>query len=242
MVKNDRFAVVIPVYNHGATVAEVVRASLKLGFPVIVVDDGSSDGGCRSLDLLTGVRLLRHRVNRGKGAALVTGMRAAAENAHWAITLDADGQHHPADALNLVAAIGAESRPIVIGHRQGMLETGAPWTSRFGREFSNFWIRRSGGPKLRDSQSGFRIYPIPEILHLGVRAGKYQYELEVLVKAHRSGIRVVEAPIRVSYPPQDERISHFHPFFDFLRNSGTFTRLIFIRIMEALPGLKVVGR
>ena len=112
-----------------------------------------------------------------------------------------------------------------------MLAEGAPWTSRFGRGFSNFWIRMAGGPRVTDSQSGFRIYPLPEVLGLGVKARRYQFEVEVLVKAAWHNLPVIEAPIRVTYQSKAERISHFHPFVDFMRNSGTFSRLITRRVL-----------
>ena len=226
-------AVIIPVFNHGRTLAGVVLQTLTLGFPVFVVDDGSSDGGPESVRTMDGVRLLEHHTNRGKGAALLTGFRAAAAaGARWAITLDADGQHHPEDARHLIKALPTDRPAIIVGSRQGMLGAGAPWTSRFGRGFSNFWIRSAGGPRIDDSQSGFRLYPLPETLELNVQARRYQFELEILIKAHWQGLAVCEAPIRVTYQPPGERISHFHPFFDFLRNSGMFTRMIFHHIMN----------
>lgn len=239
------FAVIVPVYNHGRTIAAVARKCIGLGLPVYVVDDGSTDGGCRAVTDMPGVRILRHGVNRGKGAALLTGMRAAAaQGAAWAITLDADGQHDPEEAHGLIQALHAAppgTRPIVVGCRKAMLAAGAPWTSRFGREFSNFWITMAGGPLTTDSQSGFRIYPVPEVLQLGVCARRYQFEIEVLVKAGWYGLPVVEAPIGVVYPPGRERISHFHPFFDFLRNTGMFTRLIFHRVMRRVIRMIVRG-
>ncbi|MDX9787161.1 MAG: glycosyltransferase family 2 protein [Desulfobacterales bacterium] len=239
MTLPERFIVVIPVYNHGRTLAAVVRKCMKSGFAVIVVDDGSTDGGSHAVQDAPPVCVLRHGVNRGKGAALLTGMRAAvAQGADWAITLDADGQHDPEEAHVLIQAlrdVPPETRPIVVGCRKAMLAAGAPWTSRFGREFSNFWIKMAGGPLTTDSQSGFRIYPLPEVLDLGVTARRYQFEIEVLVKAGWHGIPVIEAPIGVIYPPGRERISHFHPFFDFLRNTGMFTRLITQRVMHGMP-------
>lgn len=228
----DRFAVIIPVYNHAFRITEVVREALQLGIPVIVVDDGSTDTTADMLEpFLADVKCLRHRVNRGKGAALVTGFREALNVADWAITLDADGQHHPADARRLMTAADPDSRPVVVGVRRDMRRARAPWTSRFGRRFSNFWVRLAGGPPVSDSQSGFRIYPLPEILDLDVRARRFQYEIEVLVKAYRQGIPAVEVPVGVTYPAEGERISHFHPFFDFLRNFGTFSRLITQRVL-----------
>lgn len=224
------FAVVIPVYNHGTTVAAVIRKALRYDLPVIVVDDGSTDETYPSIQSIPGIRILRHGHNRGKGAALVTGMREAAGIARWAVCLDADGQHDPNDIGTLLAAIPATGCAIIIGKRVGM-ET-APWTSRFGRKFSNFWVWVSGAARLSDSQSGFRVYPLPEILHLDIRSGRYQYELEVLAKAAWQGIPSIEIPVSVTYAPAGLRISHFQPWRDFYRNTQTFSRLITRRVFS----------
>lgn len=228
--EKKRFAFVIPLYNHAGTVAGVVRKAQAAGYPVFVVDDGSTDGSCDRIKDLQGVQILRHEKNRGKGAALLTGFAAAAAVADWAITLDADGQHDPRDAGNLIAAIPQNARPIVVGARIYRAGERIPWTSSFGRKFSNFWVRASGGPAVSDSQSGFRIYPLPEVLNLKTRARRFEFEVEVLVQAKRSGMPVTEAPVRVHYNPEGGRISHFRPCVDFLRNALTFTRLIFTRI------------
>jgi glycosyltransferase involved in cell wall biosynthesis len=224
------FAVVIPTYNHGGTVAAVIQKTLLQKLPVIVVDDGSTDGTYKTIQSIPGIRILRHRINQGKGAALVTGMREAAKIARWAVCLDADGQHDPDDIGSLLAAIPATGSAILIGKREGM-ET-APWTSRFGRKFSNFWIWVSGAPLLSDSQSGFRLYPLPEVFHLNIKAGRYQYELEVLVRAAWKGIPILEVPVRVNYAPFGARISHFDPWRDFIRNTRTFSRLITRRVLS----------
>jgi glycosyltransferase involved in cell wall biosynthesis len=222
--------IVIPLYNHENTVRKAVTESLALGLPVIVVDDGSTDAGYYRIQDMAGVRILRHSFNQGKGAALMTGFREAAKTARWAITLDADGQHAPADALALMAAADESARGIVVGARGGMTGDAVPWTSRFGREFSNFWIWMAGGPWLADSQSGFRLYPLPETLMLGTAARRFQFEVEVLVRAGWQGLAVTTAPVSVHYQPRGERISHFKPFWDFMRNTCTFTRLICQRI------------
>lgn len=227
----DRFAVVIPVYNHALNIETVARRALKLGFPVVVVDDGSTDQTAAIVRRIPGLHRLRHAVNAGKGAALWTGFEAAAEFADWAITLDADGQHRPEEAERLVAAALEGPRAIVVGQRQGMIGRHVPWTSRFGRGFSNFWVRASGGGKRSDSQSGFRIYPLPEVFGLNVKARRFQFEVEVLAKAGWKGLPVKEVPVSVDYRPGGARISHFRPFIDFCRNSGTFSRLIFQRLL-----------
>jgi glycosyltransferase involved in cell wall biosynthesis len=227
-----RFAVVIPVYNHSRTLTAVVTKALRLKWPVFVVDDGSNEDIILKETDFPGVRLLRHQANQGKGAALMTGFRAALNVADFAVTIDADGQHHPEDALGLMAAIAPGQRPIVVGHRTLMDSSHTPWTSRFGRKFSNFWVRRAGGPNVSDTQSGFRIYPLPEVLNLDVAAGGYQFELEVLIKAALRKIPVIEANVRVTYPPAGQRISHFDPFGDFWRNSKMFARLITRRMFN----------
>jgi|SRR3990172_4915981 glycosyltransferase involved in cell wall biosynthesis len=235
-MNKGRFAVIIPVYNHEQRVADVVRNTLKLGFPVFVVDDGSTDATYDKIRNMAGISIIRHDRNRGKGAAIKTGFAAAAGISDWAITIDADGQHDPDNALTLIhaipdAAMHANRRPIIIGMRENMAGDDVPWTSSFGREFSNFWVRASGGPAIKDSQSGFRIYPLPQCMLLNIRANRFQFEVEMLAKAGWNRFPVIEAPISVSYTPGTPRISHFRPFIDFVRNSGTFMWLIFQRIL-----------
>jgi glycosyltransferase involved in cell wall biosynthesis len=229
--KKGKFAVIIPLYNHEHGIDGVVKKSLKLNLPVFVVDDGSTDSSYEKIRNYTGIYPLRHAENRGKGAALITGFTEAEKIADWAITIDADGQHDPQDALHMMEAIPENERPLVVGMRQGMVGKKVPWTSRFGRKFSNFWVVLAGGPRMVDSQSGFRIYPLPESLKLNVAARRFQFEVEILVKAGWQKLPVIEVPVSVSYAPGKERISHFRPFIDFLRNTCTFTRLITQRIL-----------
>lgn len=234
-----RPAIVIPVFNHGGNVAAVVRQALELHFPVIVVDDGSTDDTFQVVQSFAGyneIALLHHRINQGKGAALLTGFALAAEKGcDYAVTIDADGQHNPQDAMSLLDAVKNKKKVLVVGRRKGMEGSkNVPWTSRFGRGFSNFWVFVSGGPWLTDTQSGFRLYPLPEVLDLQIAARRYQFEVEVLVKAKRQGIDIQEAPISVVYQARGKRISHFRPWIDFWRNAGTFTKLICIRIFGNL--------
>ena len=225
-------ALVIPVYNH-PQVAAVIDGARVLGLPIIVVDDGSTDETSAVLAGIAGncdITLLRHPRNQGKGAALLSGFTAAmALGCDAALTIDADGQHNPTDGARLLAT-AAETRALVIGSRQGMIGQHVPWTSRFGRGFSNFWVFVCGGPKVSDSQSGFRLYPLPESLDLGVSARRYQFEVEILVLAKRRGLTILEAPISVVYQPPGGRVSHFRPWRDFWRNSQTFSRLLWQRL------------
>jgi len=231
MTPSRRFAIVIPAYNHGRQVGGVVEKTLQLGLPVIVVDDGSTDSTPQVLGSLSDVTVIRHKENQGKGASLLTGFTAALQLADWAITIDADGQHNPEDILSLIQAIPERQRLIGIGKRTGMGHENVPWTSRWGRRFSNFWVWAACGRRFSDSQSGFRVYPLPEALHLGTRARRYQFEVEILVRAVWRGIPIIEIPVRALYGPFEERVSHFRPWLDFWRNTRTFARLVAKRVL-----------
>ena len=226
-----KFAIVIPVYNHHQKVSHVIRSALALHLPIFVIDDGSSDLTFEKIKDVAGIHIVRHPKNLGKGAAIMTGFAEAAGVADWAITIDADGQHDPADAEKLMKTAITSPGAIIVGMRTGMDGAHVLWTSRFGRQFSNFWVWISGGPRLQDSQSGFRIYPLPEAMNLNVKSKRFEFEVEILVLANRHGIPVIEAPVNVNYDPAGERISHFRPWMDFFRNTRAFSRLIVERIL-----------
>lgn len=225
-------AVVIPVYNHGRFIEAVLERARLLGAPIYVVDDGSTDDAPRILAGRPDIIVLTHQVNLGKGAALMTGFKEAAKNHRWAATIDADGQHDPREAPRLFEALLPGQRALVIGDRTNMLEAAAPWTSRWGRRFSNFWVYLAAGVWTPDSQSGFRLYPLPEALELGVASRRFQFEIEVIARAAWRGIPVKSASVSVVYPP-GRRVSHFRPWVDFWRNTKVFARLITRRVFTS---------
>jgi uncharacterized protein (DUF2062 family) len=232
--------VVIPVYNHAAAIRAVVEGVLREGLPVLVVDDGSTDGG---LERLAGLDIRRQRspVNRGKGHAI---LEAAALAGAWGfdgiLTLDADGQHDPADARLLLEAAQAAWPAIVVGARR--MEAGnAPRSSLFGRAFSNFWVRLECGQSLADTQSGYRLYPVPFLCSRRFLTRRYTFEIEVLVRAAWAGLPLVSTPISVYYPPGGQRISHFRQFRDNLRLSCLHTALV-VRSLLPWPHRRLVPR
>ncbi len=213
---DPKILIVIPVYNHAATLRSVVARALAVHPDVLVVDDGSSD---RPLDRLQGlpVRLAVHPRNRGKGAAIMTAARLAQGlGMTHIVTIDADGQHDPADFARFVEAVAAEPLAIVVGKRD-FDAAEVPGSSRFGRRFSNFWLRLQTGRSLGDTQSGFRAYPLAVLTGLKLREQHYSFEIEVLVRAAWAGVPLREVDISVHYPPPGERVSHFHKFRDNLR-------------------------
>ena len=228
--KKGKFSFVIPVFNHEQEVCQVIKKALKFKVPVFVVDDGSTDSTFEKIKKIKEIRFLGHKINTGKGSALMTGWAEASKISDWAITIDADRQHNPEDALNLIQAIPDGLRPIMVGIRKGMSGENVRWASRFGRKFSNFWVLLAGGPKMTDSQSGFRIYPLPESMNLNIISKRFQFEVEILAKAGWKKIPIIETPVSVTYQPGEKRVSHYRPFVDFLRNSLTFSRLIIQRI------------
>jgi hypothetical protein len=167
-------------------------------------------------------------------------MQAAHEaGVRWVLTLDSDGQHLVSEAERLLQPVlEAEPGPmLVLGRRAGMDGPKVPWTSRWGRRWSNFWVWMAGGSWVSDSQSGFRLYPVPETLQLPSRSTRFQFEMEVLVDAHRAGIPIRSADVSVEYAPPGGRISHMDPWKDFLRNTVVIVRLMLKRLMPrpALP-------
>ena len=227
---------VIPTYNNGGTVADVVRGVLRQGLPVLVVDDGSTDDTARKLEGLE-VQVLRHEKNRGKGHALKTGLEEARRLGYrFALTIDADGQHDPEDVPALVAAAG--ERTLVIGSRN-VAADGMAAASTFANRFSNFWFAVQTGRKLPDTQTGFRIYPMEDIPSLRLLTARYEAELTLLVFSAWKGLRLVPVPVRVYYPAY--RVTHFRPFADFFRISVLNTILCLLALVYGYPRM-LLGR
>jgi glycosyltransferase involved in cell wall biosynthesis len=185
---------------------------------ILVVDDGSNDG-TGDIARAAGVDVVTHDTNQGKGTALKTGFAWLAERGFdAAVTVDADGQHRAEDAV-MLARCDAPARTIVLGIRD-LERDGAPGPSRFSNRFSNWWVSRFAGQRLSDTQCGLRRYPLRATIELGSDARGYGFECDLLVRAARAGIPIVELPVTVVYPPKAERVSHFHVVYDPARIVG----------------------
>jgi len=203
---------IVPAYQAGASVARVVTGLLKL-WPdqpgkaaVIVVDDGSTDDTAEQARA-AGAHVVRHGENRGKGAALRTALMEALElGAEMAVSVDADAQHPPEEALRL-ALDPAPPDALVLGVRN-LERDGAPRANRISNGISNFFLSLFSRRPLADTQCGLRRYPVRASLALDARADGYAYEAEIVLRAARAGWKISQVPVRVLYP--DERISHFH--------------------------------
>lgn len=211
-----RFCVLVPVYNHGLTVGLVVRAA-RAHFPVIVVNDGSTDQTAAALAVEADLEVVHLPENRGKGAALEAGFaRADALGYTHAITIDADGQHPVGDIPRLADASRRQPEALIIGVRD-LQRAGAPWPRRFSNALSTFWFRIETGVDLADTQCGFRSYPLATIRRLRIRAPRYAWELEIMVRASWAGIPLISQTVGVDYSAPTSRMSHFHPVRDFFQ-------------------------
>ena len=188
-------AYLIPAYQASRNLEQVLR-DLRAHDPegaLLVVDDDSTDS-TGDIARAAGVDVVTHATNRGKGVALRTGFTWLAERGFKsAVTVDADGQHRGVDAV-LLARHAAPETAIVLGIRD-MAGAGAPKASRFSNRFSNWWVSRFAGLELSDTQCGLRRYPLEATLGLGANARGYGFECEMLVRAARRGIPIVEVPV-----------------------------------------------
>lgn len=203
--------VLIPCYNHSATVGAVAQAALAQA-PVIVVDDGSTE----KLPELSGCEVVRLKQNGGKAGALQAGFQRAVELGFThAITMDADGQHFAEDLPKFLAAAQQQPEAYLVGVRN-FRESGCPTHRRRSNAISTFWYRVETGVRLRDTQCGFRCYPLALVQRLKIRSDRYAYELEFMVRAAWVGTPIVAVPVKCTYEVGKTGGSHFRPVRDFV--------------------------
>ncbi len=237
IAKNLKIAIVIPLYNHGSTIANVAMRALnertELCTEVWIVDDGSTDNGLENVKDLD-VKCLKLPKNMGKGNALREAAKELANNdfTHM-IKLDADNQHYPEDIPLFLGEIQKNPFAFLVGARNFNTDN-VPRSSRFGRAFSEFWMFVQTGTRVLDMQSGFRAYPLQALLCLPLKENRYSFVIEVLVQAAWTGFAIVDIPIKVLYQKGAERVSHFKAFADNLRITILNTRLT-IRALVPIP-------
>ncbi|MCD6062514.1 MAG: hypothetical protein K0R82_425, partial [Flavipsychrobacter sp.] len=175
--------VLMPTYNNAAAIATVVKELLSYTSHIIIINDGSTDDTEAILKSFPQVRTIRYSSNRGKGYALRTGIKAAADAGYqYAITIDSDGQHYPKDLIVFLRQLEETPGTLMVGARN-MDQEHVPGKSSFGNRFSNFWFWVNTGITLPDTQSGYRLYPVQPLARKRWFTRKYEFEIEVIVRA-----------------------------------------------------------
>jgi glycosyltransferase involved in cell wall biosynthesis len=211
---------VIPVYNHERAVGAVVDAVVAQKLSCILVDDASSAGCARLLDVFASARperitLLRHAINRGKGGAVLTGARHAAQRGYsHMLQIDADGQHQAADIPRFVELARLHPEALIVGCPK--YDATVPWLRLCARYLTHVWVWvHTLSLQIKDSMCGFRVYPLPPLIALDQRrklGQRMNFDIEVLVRLYWDGVEVINLPTTVSYP-KDGR-SHFRGWLD----------------------------
>ena len=180
----------MPTYNNAKTLAPLLENLQKLNAYIIVVNDGSTDETQNIIDEFAGIHSISYSPNKGKGIALRRGFRAAVSQGYqYAISIDSDGQHFAKDIPAFLDCLEKNPGPLIIGARN-MDQSSVPGKSSFGHRFSNFWFRVETGIKLPDTQSGFRLYPVQRLQSMNFITRRFEFEIEVIVRAAWSGIPV----------------------------------------------------
>jgi glycosyltransferase involved in cell wall biosynthesis len=211
-VTRERIVAVVPAYQAADTVADVVERARRVVERVLVVDDGSTDRTSQAA-ASAGADVLRHEVNRGKGAALVTAFESLRdEDVDAVLTIDADGQHLPEEAHKL---IGETDAALVLGVRSHLFDEMSP-VRRASNRTSSWLISRLAGVDIDDVQTGFRLYRRPLFDPPLIRPGRFESESGVFVRAARRGLEVRAVPVEMA-KVDGRGTSHYRPLVDSLR-------------------------
>ncbi len=237
-----RCLLTIPTYNNEGTIIPVIRDAIALStLNIQIIDDGSDQP---VLDLIKNdpdlalhigkrINVFRFNKNAGKGAAIQKAFKLAlAGNYTHIITMDGDAQHKAQDLPAMLDGILTSPWALIIGKRKLDGEN-VPESSKFGRSFSNFWVKYQTDHTIEDSQSGFRAYPLFYVQHLKFYTKKYDFEIEVLIRLLWQEVEVKEVEIDVYYPPPAERVSHFDKFRDNVKISLLNTVLVIISLLKS---------
>ena len=215
-----RTCIVIPVYNHGHAIGAVSTAVIAHGLHCILVDDGSAADCAQVLDQLAAatpqaITLLRHPQNRGKGAAVLTGMQhAAATGFSHALQIDADGQHDCADIPRFVQIAEAHPQAVIAGCP--IYDDSVPALRFYARYLTHIWVWiNTLSLEIKDSMCGFRLYPLTPVMGLisTRKIGEHMdFDTEILVRLYWAGLSVINLPTHVGYPT--DGVSHFRAVRD----------------------------
>lgn len=240
MKDGQRYCVVMPTYENAGTVCRVVDSVIEAGYHLIAVSDGPHDGTLELLERYGDrITLVAYPVNKGKGHALSAGFAKAVEGGYdYAVTIDSDGQHSADDIAVLIEKSLCNPVAVIVGKRM-MEGVERPASSGFANAFANFWFSVHTLRRFPDTQSGFRCYPLSYYGRMKPVTSRYEAELEMLVRGAWHGLNIIAVPVKVYYPPEKERVSHFRKGRDFMRISLLNTVLTFAALFYGYPSMLV---
>jgi glycosyltransferase involved in cell wall biosynthesis len=214
--------IIIPAFNAENSIVEVVEEVRQQGFPLLVVNDGSTDATAECLDRLE-VNSIRHCANLGKGAALRTGFAWALKNGFdGVITIDSDGQHDPTAIPLLASAAEDQAFDLLIASRSSQFREMAGLRKRWNR-FGVWCFRKRTGFSIEDSQSGFRYYSARLLREVELVSEGYDMEMEILMKGWRQDFRIGSTPIAARVA-DGRATSHYRPVRDTWKICMTFLK------------------
>lgn len=214
-ISDKKVFVIIPVYNEEKVVAGVINEVRNAGYEnIIAVDDGSSDNTFNIISGIPGATALRHKINRGKGAATKTGIEAAKLlGAEIIVTMDGDGQHDPGDIGKLIEPITKEGVDVALGTREKNKRE-MPFLRKVYNFTGNLITWYLYGLWVKDSQSGFRAYSRQAAEKINTRADRYDYESEIIREIYIYKLKYKEVPIGVRYTDYSMGKFHGQGFFN----------------------------
>lgn len=206
----------IPAWNEEKAIGQVVSAACKVMDSVVVIDDGSQDATAQ-IAQDSGALVIKHEINKGKGAALQTGFQYALDHGYdAAITMDSDGQHAVDDIPKFLEAFEESEPGIILGSRMHDIAT-MPRIRRFTNKLTSFVGSLIARQKLSDSQSGYRLINTDVLRAIELETTGYEMESEILIKASRAGFRISSVPIKTIYGDEVSKISPVSDTYKFLR-------------------------
>lgn len=195
----ENVCIVIPAFNESKIIASLIEEIKQEGFNnIVVVDDGSLDD-TSFVAKTTNCHVLRHIINRGKGAATQTGLDAAKLlGAQIVVTLDADGQHDPKEIIKLVEPLQKDEADVILGSRL-LDKHNMPFLKQIVNHAGNLVTYFFYGLYVSDSQSGFRSYNKKALDSIKTKFDRYEFESEVISQIKLNNLRHKEVPIQVRY-------------------------------------------
>lgn len=206
----------IPAYQPDKRLIEIAEQLTAKGFQVVVVDDGSGKEYADVFhELLPFADVVTHRTNRGKGAALKTGLAAIEEKGgaeYVVVTLDADGQHSIDDVIRVAETAEKNKEALILGMRG--FDTNVPVKSRLGNNITRCVFSFVTGVKVQDTQTGLRAFSNQDVAFMQqIEGERYEYEINVLLECAKRNRKICEIPITTIYL-DDNKSSHFHAVRD----------------------------